>query len=319
MADVPLESTATTATTTAETPSSSPASTSSSAPATDNIARETAAAFQEAEAAASRSAESRETPPPAQPATQADGLAATPAPDGRLPLARHKAILEETRAKADREIAEIRQKFAWADKVTPQQVEQGTALINWLQRDPAGAIDFLQRQHQRTQPAPAPEPPRMPEPDVELGDGSRFYSAQGVQQLLTWQREQIESGIDGRYGPMLQEAALAKLQAQTDSEARQGVAYYRETFPLFKDLEKDIKALALANPHLSIEHAYALVYADKGRAKERENWEAERAGRLQTKAAASTVAPGMPRPMTPKADRDKSIREITMEAFAAAG
>lgn len=316
MADETLDTSTTSATATADAPSSPPPSSGSSAAPTD-IAGETAAAWKQAEAAGSPPAAARETPPPAQPATQADGIAATPAPDGRLPLARHQAILKEAREKADREIAEIRQKFAWAEKVTPQQAEHGIALISWLQRDPAGALDFLQRQHERSQP-PAPKADPMPEPDVVLGDGSKFYSADAALKLMEWRERQLEAKITGQFAPMLQNLALKELQAQTTAEATQQLTYYREKFPQFKELEKDIKAACLQNPNLSIEHAYILAYAEKGRAKEREQWDAERAGRLQTKGAATSIAPGTPRPLTPKADRDKSIKEIAREAYQSA-
>lgn len=315
MADVALEVTTDTPAATETTPST-PASAPSTAAATPDIRGETEAAWKQAASADSPSDAPRETPPPAQPATQADGLAATPAPDGRLPLARHKAILEETRAKADREIAELKQRFAWAEKVTPQQAEQGLALIQWLQRDPGGALAFLQQQHERSQP-PAPKADPMPEPDIELENGQRFYTADAAVKLMEWRERQLEAKINGQFAPMLQTVALERLQAQTTAEASQQLAYYHAKFPLFKELEREIKDLCLRDPNLSIEHAYVLAYAEKGRAKERESWEAERAGRLQLKAGAASVIPGRPQPSTPKADRDKSMKEIIAEAWHA--
>jgi hypothetical protein len=315
MADVAVEA-PTESPAVAESTPSTPVSAPSTSTAPPDIRGETEAAWKQAAGADSPSDAPRETPPPAQPATQADGLAATPAPDGRLPLARHKAILEETRAKADREIAEIRQKFAWAEKITPQQAEQGTALITWLQRDPAGALAFLQQQHERAQP-PAPKADPMPPPDVELQDGQRFYSADAAVKLMEWRERQLEAKITGQFAPMLQTVALERLQAQTTAEATQQRAYYHAKFPMFKELEADIKDLCLRDPNLSIEHAYVLAYAEKGRAKERESWEAERAGRLQQKAGAASVIPGRAQPSTPKADRDKSMKEIIAEAWHA--
>lgn len=315
MADVAVEAPTESPAVTESTPST-PASAPSTSAARPDIRGETEAAWKQAAGADSPSDAPREIPPPAQPATQADGLAATPAPDGRLPLARHKAILEETRAKADREIAEIKQKFAWAEKITPQQAEQGTALINWLQRDPAGALAFLQQQHERAQP-PAPKADPMPPPDVELQDGSKFYSADAAVKLMEWRERQLEAKITGQFAPMLQTVALERLQAQTKAEATELRAFYHANFHMFKELEPEIKDLMFRNPNMSPETAHALAYKQKGLAKERESWEAERAGRLQQKAGAASVIPGRAQPSTPKADRDKSMKEIIAEAWHA--
>lgn len=316
MADVALEVTTDTPASTEPTPSA-PASAPSTAAAPTDIRGETEAVWKEETARAGSPPDApRETPPPAQPATQADGLAATPAPDGRLPLARHKAILEETRAKADREIAEVRQKYAWADSLSPQDQRK----VQWLLEDPAAALAYLQQQHARSQPAPPPEDPE-PQADVELQDGSRFYSAAQQQKWAEWRERKLEAKISGQFQPMLQTIALERLQQQTNAEATSQLTAYRSKFRMFKELEPDIKALCLRDPNLSIPEAYAHVFNEKGLdtplAKERETVGVDRAGRLQQKLGAASVIPGRPQPSTPKADRDKSMKEIIAEAWHA--
>jgi hypothetical protein len=312
MADVALEA-PTESPAVAESTPSTPASAPSSASAPTDIRGETEAVFKEMAGAGSPPDASRELPPPAQPATQADGLAATPAQTGHIPLDRHQAVLTKQRNEAQAQIDEIRQKYAWADKLSPQDQRK----VQWLLEDPAGAIAYLQQEHARRQPAAPPDDPE-PQADVELQDGSRFYSAQQQQKWAEWRERKLEARITGQFAPMLQNIALKELQAQTNAEATQLRAYYHANLHLFKELEPDIKALCLQNPHLSIPEAHGLVYKQKGLAKDRESWEAERAGRLQQKAGAASVIPGRAQPSTPKADRDKSIKEIVKESWQSA-
>jgi hypothetical protein len=322
MADlVPDSATAPPATTEA-TPPSAPATpapvATPSAP--KSIADETAAVFRakrESAAPAESSPADPDSPSPAQAARVPDVAGVAPLPArGPIPYDRHEAVLTRARREAREEAEkEYRQKLGWAERLNPQEAEAGANLLRWLHADPEGAISFLQRQRQGQSPAAPAAPPR-PEPDVILADGSQFYSAEGAQQLVAWRDQQLVAQIDGRYGPLLHEAALAKVQAQAQTDATQYRQYYHANFPLFKELETDIKALCLQHPDLSIEHAYTLVYRDKGRAKERESWEAERAGHLARKAAASSAQPGAAQPGTPRPNSAKSIREITAEVFA---
>jgi hypothetical protein len=312
MADVAVEA-PTESPAVAESTPSTPASAPSTSAAPPDIRGETEAAWKQAAGADSPSDAPREIPPPAQPATQADGLAATPAQTGHIPLDRHQAVLTKQRNEADRQIAEIRQKYAWAEQLSPE--DQGT--IRWLLKDPAGAIAYLQQRHAQHQPAPPPADPE-PQADIELQDGSKFYSAGQQQKWAEWRERKLEQRITGQFAPMLQNIALKELQTQTNNEASQLRAYYHAKFRGFKELEPDIKELCLKNPNMSIEHAYSLVFNEKGLAKERESWEAERAGRLQQKAGAASVIPGRAQPSTPKADRDKSIKEIVRESWQSA-
>ncbi len=322
-AELPSADPTTTPTTTSE-PASPPADSSSPADSPSprrapSIAGETAAVFKQLR---------EKTPPagspPADP-TSASPAQAARAPDaageaepparGPIPFDRHQAVLTRARREAREEAErELRQKFGWAERLNPQEAEQGTALIRWLQADPEGALSFLQRQRQASAPA-APAAPTMPEPDVVLGDGSKFYSAQGVAKLMEWRDQQVEERINGRFGPLLQKVALSELKTQAQAEATQAVQYYRTTFPMFKDLEKDIKALCLKNPNLPIEHAYAIALREKGLPSQRAAWDAERTGQLARKAAASSVQPGTPRPATPRSDREKTPKEVAREVF----
>jgi hypothetical protein len=311
MADVASDVLTDTPATTESTPSAPASVPSSPTSASPDIRGETEAVFKEMAGAGSPPDAPRETPPPAQPATQADGLAATPAPTGYIPLDRHQAVLTKQRNEAQAQFAEFQRKVAWAEKLSPQDQRK----VQWLLEDPASALAYLQQEQARRQPAAPPEDPE-PQADVELHDGSRFYSAPQQQKWAEWRERRLEQRLTGQFAPILQQIALERLQTQANTEATQLREQYHAKFHLFKELEPDIKALCLRDPNLSIPEAYALVYNEKGRAKERESWEAERAGRLQLKAAASTVVPGRAQPSTPKADRDKSARDIVREEFA---
>jgi len=320
-----LPGTATTPPASAEAPASSPtpaASTPAATPpsAPKSVVDETTAVFR-----AMRDKAAPAAPSPAEPAGTAPAQAAIapaaageapPPVRGPIPYDRHQAVITNARREAREEAEkELKAKLGWAERFNPQEAEQGTALVRWLQADPEGAISFLQRQRQGQQPA-APAAPQMPEPDVVLGDGSKFYSADGAQKLLEWRDQQLEARINGRYGPMLQEAAMAKLQAQATTEATGLLQHYRANFPKFKELEKDIKTLCLQNPSLSLSDAYVYVFRDKGLPAERASWESERAGQLARKAAASSVQPGAAQPGTPRPNSAKSTLEITREVFA---
>lgn len=294
------------------------------APAPKSIADETAAVFRAKRAAAAPAESSPAEPTGTAPAQAAIAPAAAgeapPPVRGPIPYDRHEAVLTRARREAREEAEkEVRGKFAWAEKLSPE--DQGT--IQWLLKDPHSAIAYLQQRHAKAQPPAPPDTPAMPEPDITLGDGQQFYSAGQAQKLLEWRDEQLESRINGRYGPMLQEAALSKLQAQATTEATQYRQYYHANFPMFKELEADIKDLCLKNPQLSIEHAYTLVFRDKGLAKQREAWESERAGQLARKAAASSTPPGAAQPATPRPNSSKSTLQVTTEMWnrkrAAAG
>jgi hypothetical protein len=285
-----------------------------------SIADETAAVFRAAREKAAPAGSSPAEPDGTAPAQAARVPAAAgeaiPPVRGPIPYDRHEAVLTRARREAREEAEkELRGKLGWAERFDPQETEQGVALARWLKADPKSAIDFLTRQLPTSAPT-APEKPAMPEPDITLGDGQQFYSAAQAQKLLEWRDEQLETRINGRFGPMLQEAALSKLNAQATTEATQLRQYYHTNFPMFKELEGDIKALCLQHPQLSIEHAYTLVFRDKGLAKQREAWESERAGQLARKAAASSVPPGAAQPGTPRPNSAKSTIEITREVFA---
>jgi len=281
-----------------------------------SIADETAAAFRAAREktapAGSSPAEPDGTAPAQAARVPAAAGEATPPVRGPIPYDRHEAVLTRARREAREEAEkELRGKFGWAESLTPE--DQGT--LQWLLKDPAGAIAYLQQKHARSQPAPPPEDPE-PQADVRLEDGSTFFSAAQQAKWAEWRERKLEERINGRFGPMLQEAALSKLNAQATSEATQLRQYYHTNFPMFKELESDIKDLMLKHPSLSPEHAYTLVFRDKGLAKQREAWESERAGQLARKAAASVAPPGAAQPGTPRPNRDKSTLEITREVFA---
>jgi hypothetical protein len=297
------------------------------APAPKSIADETAAVFR-AKRAATAPAESSPAEPtgtaPAQAAIAPAAAGEAPPPvRGPIPYDRHQAVITNARREAREEAEkELRGKLGWAEKLDPKEAENGANIMRWYAADPEGAIAFLQRQRGDQKPA-TPADPGPPEPDVVLEDGSKFYSAAAQQKYAEYREQKLMAQIDGRYGPMLQKAALAELTARSQSEAMQLRQHYHTNFPMFKELEADIKDLCLKNPSLSISDAYVYVFRDKGLTKQRETWESERAGQLARKAAASSTPPGAAQPATPRPNRDKTTIQVATEVWnrkrAAAG
>lgn len=263
--------------------------------------------------------------PHAQAARTPDGSleatdSALPAQRGFIPADRHQAVVTRTRREAREEVErEYKQKFGWAEAYKdPKEVEHAHSLWNWLHRDPDGLIAFIQQQQARHAPA-KPEPPAPPpDADYETADGQRFYTADGLARRLEYERQQWEQTVNERLKPLgelQQRIQLADLRQKASTEASTILQECRSTLPLFRELEPDIKALMLQQPHLDHNAAYNRVYATKGLAKQREVWEAERAGQLSRKAAASSINPSAPRPATPRPDSELSTREIAKQEW----
>lgn len=110
----------------------------------------------------------------------------------------------------------------------------------------------------------------MPQPDQPLPDGTKVYSMEGLQKLLTWQAQQVEARairateerLTQRYKPIedqwqaeqRRQAAIPVIQRQI-AEAR--------TWPGFTDNEAAIVEALKADQNLTIEGAYRKVVVPK--------------------------------------------------------
>lgn len=272
-------------------------------------------------------AESGGTPPDAPPdpstaeaARQPDGSPEAPGSlptRGPIPYDRHQAVLTTTRRSVREEAErEFRDKYGWVDNYQKADVDAGTKLLAWLKNDPPGLIRFLQGQIEGSaSAAPAAAQDPEPEPDIPLDDGRAVYSADQLRKWQSWNAKQFQQQIEQTYGPIRDRIALQDLRYQAEQEAGQTLQDCRTSWPMFRDLEKDIKARMLADQSLSLHTAYIYSMRDVGLTHQRAQWDAERSGQLTRKAAASTIQPGAARPSTPRPDSELTSREIVQQEW----
>lgn len=110
--------------------------------------------------------------------------------------------------------------------------------------------------------APATADPTFPQPDVDLPDGTKVYSMDGLDKLNRWNREQARQEavkeIDQKYGKVLESYQLyerqRELSVKVDAQITEAMKW-----PQFQENEKAITAALQANPRLSLEGAYRQV------------------------------------------------------------
>lgn len=233
---------------------------------------------------------------------------------GPIPFERHKAVLEETRAK-----------YAWTEKYgAPETIQQRLAVTDWAERDPVGflrtyaanqGIDLQQLLPQAPAAPPAREEP--PPPDILLENGQTTYSHEQLQKLLAFQQQQMEQRFSSELAPIKQERAVSQLQQQAFSHAKQQLAQAAH-WPAFKEHEADLKAFLKAHPAATLNDAYISVVpaklAEKAAAAETAAYQKALTD-LQTKAGAASI----PAPRTagsPAVDTSKmSFRQLLEEAY----
>jgi hypothetical protein len=185
-----------------------------------------------------------------------------------MPLHRHQAVLTNTRKKYEAQIAAKDAELAavqWARDIPDAQ--DRLHALKLAETDERKFVEVLKRldparysklqwadeaQPQAATPvAAAPPLSDMPQPDVELEDGSKFYSAAGQQKLLEWQEAQFQKrmkdALDERFRPMDEQKQAQELFGQAVSRTKPVLENYRASKPLFKEHESDIKALVAKN------------------------------------------------------------------------
>lgn len=91
------------------------------------------------------------------------------------------------------------------------------------------------------------DPGPRPEPDLELGDGSRTFSVEGLQKLMDWQAAKAEQRLREQYDARLQPFEKERAEAKKSAEIRQAavgninnVMKYAVTWDGFKENEAAI-------------------------------------------------------------------------------
>lgn len=264
----------------------------SSAPHSDSVAssREPGATAQPAESAVEAAPDSE---PHKVPET----------PPGPIPFERHQAALDNARKKERVSVEqELRHSLA-------SQYAEAQKLRDWLTQNPAGFADWLNGQLKQHGHDAAPTDD---EPALRSEDGIATYSAEQYQRLQAHLRQQILREVEEKLAPIAKHVTTVRereLATQVANDARGQIEQARKEWPLFSELEPDIRARMLDNGDLSFERAYIASYAAKGQTLSKERWKTERNGVMAEKTAAATTKPGQA-PMTPKNLKDLSLDEV---------
>ncbi len=175
------------------------------------------------------------------------------------------------------------------------------------------ALDSQNGQASASTPVAASVPvgDEMPQPDEELADGTKVYSMEGLQALLSWRDKQVETRvtkqIEDRYKPIESEwqerrrieATLPIVQAKI-KEAR--------SWPLFNESEAEITAALERDPNLSLDAAYRFVVFPK-LVSERNKMRDEVLTEVSRAPKATNLTPQPVKP-TPPSNANRSIEDI---------
>lgn len=213
------------------------------------------------------SSDPAQTEPTASPQPSDTGeVVAAPEKAGPIPFDRHKAALDNARAKA---AEEAEAKYRWLQQYGDQNALQTRlSVLQRAEQDPAGfARDFLHAAGidprtlvQQAAPQPAQDP--RPDPDILLENGQTTYSHERLQQLLEWERRQLTSQFQSELAPIKQERVVKEMQEKSLGQARQLLATAAQ-WPGFAEHKDEIKALLKSDPHITLHDAYIKVVPQK--------------------------------------------------------
>ena len=250
------------------------------------------------------------TTPPAPPVT-------APSAEGAIPVDRHKAILEKTREEKFAEgkaaaASEMRQKLGWAESLDQTAVQNGLNLYEWLRHDPSGFQTWLAS---KVAGAASPAEPQATQPALRAEDGTAVYSADQLQALLDGMRQQVIAEVTQKYEPLRQRAEQRELEVTATREATHVVQQARTQWPLFTELESQVKQVMLSNPAVQLHDAYLHVFRERGPQMYEERFRTQQNGALADKLAATTTQPG-PTPTTPRKYSEMDSVDVAKAVFA---
>jgi hypothetical protein len=144
---------------------------------------------------------------------------------------------------------------------------------------------YLPKPPEQQKQAQVPE--EAPGPDLDLGDGRRTFSVEGLQKRMEWEREQGVKAAEERLGgrlAQLEQARQAEQKSREVVETRQQAEKRaterwnsaEETWPDFKEHGEEIAKVLLSDRKITLEAAYAKVVFPKQAEKFRLNEEAVR-------------------------------------------
>ena len=189
--------------------------------------------------------------------------------------------------------------------------------------------DFFAYIEQLSKGAPqqsaAQTPDGMPQPDQTLGDGTKVYSMEGLQNLLKWQADNVESRavakVRQHYAPIEQRWAEEQRMAQLVPVVEKQIADAR-SWPHFSDLEPTIVQKLKADPQLTLERAYVLSFNEVQVPKvsaDRNKMRTDILAELRQKPIASSAPSSAVRPGVSQSAESRSIEDIIREASRDAG
>lgn len=282
----------------------------------------------DAEAATTEQANPAPAPTPAEVDELAKelGLEGARRPDGReqrIPYSRVKEMIEKKLQKATTEweakakehtdrlstYEQERQHYATVQQMIEHQPEaflQALAQANPAYRRfiaDAGAIK-----------APVDAPASMPQPDVDIGNGQRSYSVEGLNKLLAWQAQQVEQKVTQRFAPMEQQWKSQAMQSQAAASVKAAIDDARQ-WPGFTEHEADVLQALRADRKMSLEAAYRKVVLPKLQA-DRTKMREELLAELKTKPTTTSVPTPSPATPTPKT---RTTADIAREILAKGG
>lgn len=143
------------------------------------------------------------------------------------------------------------------------------------------------------------QPASEPEPDLELADGTPVYSAKQLRARDAWLQAEYDKRIDAKLNPLAEsnkatsayvaQQMTAQLQTQAKADGLAELTEMRAK-PHFSEHEKDIKALMIADPTITLREAYSKVFVDQVIPKLAQG----QAATLQQKTGASSANPSRP-------------------------
>jgi hypothetical protein len=174
-----------------------------------------------------------------------------------------------------KEAAELR---AFRDDFAAALRGDETAFLSEIAKHDPRYARFLQQKIDQAQAQPVVDDPE-PGPDLDLGDGRRTYSLDGLKKREEWLLRQMDRKVEERFKPYAdrdkaeQERSEAqRLQAAIEERARTQAAEAR-SWPNFSEYEPDIlKKLAAdteqakaagRRPTMTAREAYLEVHADR--------------------------------------------------------
>ncbi len=190
-----------------------------------------------------------------------------------------------------------------------------------------------QQQAAPQQAAPAVDD--MPQPDVELENGNKVYSMDGLKKLNEWNRLQAKKEaleeVQKTYGPLAESFAQYQARAQRQAELApiiEAQVADARTWPHFAENEAEIVQVLAQYPDVSLEGAYRHVVVGKlqeqaGSAQvERAKLEKEMRAKILAEikgAPTSTSAPRSGSKPSTQSSGPRSLEDIIREQVASAG